>query len=315
MADQIIGGVTPPAPSAPVENGAVQAALAGNAPTTVDNPADDAQSVDNTPTPKASPLAEAIKKDREARAQRVQAPTEAPEIVELKRERDEARNALAAISKVDVVADAVGWAKALKLTDDEIAAVGEQLLYSLAPEKADPAARVRMMEAKQARRDRLREQEAKEREAKEAQRRSMEVQEQYIAALETGVLNLEAGTYPESEWWFGEDHDKYLGALWAKANYLADEATKKGLVVDLSFPAVARAIEKDLQDRLTRRKDKSSAVAQGNSGAQETRETAKQAGGSVLDTRGLGGNAAPRPPALTEKERLERAAAVAFRTK
>lgn len=314
MADQIIGGVTPPAPSAPVENGAVQAALAGNAPAPVDKSEDSEQSVDNTPS--LSPLAEAIKKDREARAQRTQAaPTEAPEVAELRRERDDARNALAAISKVDVVADPVGWAQAMKLTDDEIAAVGEQLLYSLAPEKADPNTRVRMLEARQARRDRLREQEAKEREAKEVQRKAMETQEQYIASLETGVLNMEAGAYPESEWWFGEDHDKYLGALWAKANYLASEATKKGQVVDLSFPAVARAIEKDLQDRLTRRKDKSSAVAQGNSGAQETRETAKQAGGSVLDTRGLGGNAAPRPPALTEKERLERAAAVAFRTK
>lgn len=313
MPDQISGGAAPTGQTAPVENAAVQAALSGAQP--VDKQGDSDQSVESTPTPKASPLAEAIKKDRETRAQRQPVNNEAPEITQYRERAEQAERALAAISKVDIVSDPVGWAQAMKLSDDEIAAVGEQLLYSLAPEKADPAARVRMLEARQARRDKLREQEAKEREAKEAQRRAMEVQEQYIAALETGVLNMEEGTYPESEWWFGEDHDKYLGALWTKANYLADEATKKGLVVDLSFPAVAAAIEKDLRDRVTRRGKKSADSAQSNAGAPETRETAKPAGGTTLDTRGLGGNGAPRPPAQTDKERLERAAAIVFRTK
>lgn len=259
-----------------------------------------------------SPLALKIKADREARAARQQAKTPVADDNEWKVRAEKAETQLASLSKLDVVQDAKAWADAMGMTPEEVAFVGEQLLYSLAPHKADAEVRVRMMEAKQARRARLEETSAKQRALAQQQAQVQEMHNNYVAALEHSVANLRAGTYPESETWYGDDHESYVGALYTKANRMAEEARQAGQMADLTFSAVARKLEEDFVSRLSRRKTAASPSKAEPVPAPKPVATQPVASGKTISASELNVGGAPRQPARTDAERIKRASEVVW---
>lgn len=264
--------------------------------------------------PKFAPdLALKIRAEREARAARTAHESEAKTL----RERLEAAEArLAALSKSDVVADPIGWAEAHGLTPDERALLGESLLYSLVPDKATPEVRIRLMEAKHARQAKQAEEAAKRSQSEAEQAHIKQVHDNYVAALSEQAKSSASGTYPDSEAWFGGDHDSYTQSLYQTANNLAEMARMEGKVADLTFGAVAKALEAELTSRFSRRSARTASpttqpVAAPPAGSQAV---GTQPEGTTMSTKGMGGGP-PRSPAKTEAERIARAAELVFRTK
>lgn len=261
------------------------------------------------PEPKGG-LADKIRAEREAKY------AKAKQIEEAKtwRERAEAAETeLSKLRKSDVVADAVGWAQAMGLEREEIATVGESLLYSLVPDKATAEARIKLMEAKQTRERKLAEESRAKAEAEAKAEETRRVHEQYVDALASHVDNLQPGAFPESETWFEEDHEAYVRSLYATANNMAENGRAQGRMPDLSFGAVAAVLEKDLAVRAQRLRTRGVApIAQ-----PKPEEGAGKKPEEIINitTRGLTNGGVPRPPARDEAERLARAAEVAFRTK
>lgn len=254
-------------------------------------------------------LAAKIRADREARAREAQEKTEA----KTWRERAEAAEAkLSKHAKSDVVSDTVGWAEAMGLEPEEIAAVGQNLLYSLRPDKADAEVRIRLMEAKQVRERKLSETKAAEAQ-KAAERAQVEtVHNSYIEALASSVEALPQGgtTFPNSEAWFSENREAYVQSLYATANNLADYARARGQQADLSFAFVARVLEDDLSSRFSKLPSRGAAPVEA-----KPAEGAGKQPEVIVTNKDLGGGSPPRPPATTEDERIKRAMEVAFRTK
>ena len=224
---------------------------------------------------------------------------------------------LARLDKTDIVADPVGFAEALGLEPAEIAALGQTLLYHLVPDKADAETRIKLMEAQRARRDKLAEQRATKAEQEARERAARETYEDFQDAVMTAATKVTPGAFPASEDWFGSDRETYARSLIATANNLAEAARAKNEVADLSFGAVAKVLEADLEVRFQRRASRG-----GRPQAQDAKQTpatpapAKQGGGDqTISTRGLTGGGAPRSPAKTEAERLARAAEVVFRAR
>lgn len=258
-------------------------------------------------------LAAKIRAEREAKAAKAKQESEAQSW----REKYEAAQAqLARYNKSDVVADTIGWAEAMQLSREEQAAVGETLLYGLVPDKATADVRIKLMEARQARKEKLAAEEASRREAEAQAARVRETHEQYIEALASSVEALPPGgeTFPESEAWFGEDREAYVRSLYATANNLAESARAQGRACDLSFGAVAKVLEEDLAVRAQRVRSRgvAPAVKQNGAPAPDGKQPEERV---IVTNRDLGGGSPPRAPATTEAERIQRAMEVAFRTK
>lgn len=210
--------------------------------------------------------------------------------------------------------DPVGFAKDRGWTQEQQLLYGQSLLYDLAPDKADPEFRQRMFE------DRYkREETRKQREAREAQERSEKESVQreiqaYQMETAAAVRTFEAGSYPESEAYFGEDFDSYMTSLFATAQNEAARATREGRVADLTAPALARALEAEVARRMAaieqRKQKRTPAPAPAAAPPQA-------AGGTqpieTLSTRNMNGHGTPRPPATSEKERIQRAIEAGFK--
>ena len=248
-------------------------------------------------------LAEVIRRAREDRAARTRAEAEAAEL--------RARQA-APSSEPDPTVDPIGWARARKLARETQAALGEALLYDIVPDKAPPDFRVKYLEAKIARDAEAKDRAAKEAQAKaeaEAGRRAMA---DYAATLHVAAKSFNAGSHPESEAWFGDDSGSYAKSLLATARNLAEVAKAEGRSPDLSPGAVADVLEKDIARRMTARDARRSPNANpvtpppGNPGG--------AAEGKPLSTKGLT-SGGPRPPAVSDKERVARALAAGWAKK
>jgi hypothetical protein len=257
-------------------------------------------------------LAEKIRQDREAKAAQANRQVE-EQSYRTRYEQAEAK--LAKLSKTDIVADPLGWAELQELTREEQAALGETLLYGLVPDKATPEVRIKLIEQRTARKEKLA---AQEKQAEEQARMTAEAQkvhEQYIDALASSVEALPPGAFPNSEDWFGGDQLEYVNALYSVANRLANEAAAEGKQADLRFEAVAKVLERQFESRLTRvraKVGKTVAPEQKPNDLAADKQTAETP--IVISTKGMGGGA-PRPPATTEAERIARATEAAFRAR
>jgi len=257
---------------------------------------------------KPTKLAELIASQRADRQAKALAESQAKTIAD---ENAQLKAQIAKLSSKDIVSDAVGWATANGLTKEEMALIGQSFLYDIVPDKAPPDWRIRQFEAKTTRESRL----ADERRAQEAaasERRQYEQQvTQYTESLKGFVTSADETAVPESVAWFGGNHDEYTQSLFATANNLAQAAAARGEVADLSPRAVAGVLEAEIKSRLSRRKS----AAAGAPPAQMAPRAGGVQSAEPTSTQGLGGGGAPRAKAMTEAERLERAMAVAFKTK
>lgn len=256
-------------------------------------------------------LADKIRADREAKAS---AARKVEEDNTYKSKYEQAQAALARLSKSDIVADTIGWAEANQLTREEQAAIGETLLYGLVPDKATPEVRIKLLEARQARKEKLAEQSRAQEQERHQQAQVQQVHEQYIEALATNVESLPQGALPDSEAWFGGDQEAYVNSLYATANNLAENARAQGRVADLSFEAVAKVLESDISARAQRLRTRGVAAPKQEPAVVQATGKQPDEPQIVLSTKGLGGGA-PRPPATTDAERMQRAMEAAFRTR
>lgn len=155
-------------------------------------------------------LADLIRQQRMDRAARQAKEREAQDV---RGQLEQAQAQLARYSKADMVADPIGFAQAHGLTEQEMALVGQAYLYHLVPDKAPPDLRYKMLEAKTAR-ERRQEDERRQAEAQAAVQAETAARIQnYQAVLGSAVQTWEtpgaAHPFPESQAWFGSNHDEY----------------------------------------------------------------------------------------------------------
>jgi hypothetical protein len=251
-----------------------------------------------------------IRAQREARQARA---VKEQEAADLKTRLDEAEAKLAKVSKADLLADPIGYAEAAGLSQADMILIGQAYLYQVAPDKAPPDLRYRMLEAK-TRRERAAEerQRAQDQEANVARAQAQSVH-QYQSAVQAAAESWESvgdqHPYQSSKAWFGGNPAEYAESLVYTARNIAAEASARGEVADLSIPAVAAILERDIAARASRFKSAAAAPTQ----SVKPQEPKVPGGGkqpAVLSTRGQAN--APVPPAESEEERIKRAIAAAF---
>lgn len=210
--------------------------------------------------------------------------------------------------------DPLRYVRARKLTPEQQLELGKTLLYDLAPEKAPEDFRFRVFEARQKAREEEQRQAHEAERAAEAQAAEARQLHSFLLGLDSAASTFTPGAYPASEDWYGDNRQAYVTDLFHLANAMAEEAASQGKVADLRAENLAAMIEQkrvaELEAITTRRSKRSQAVkpatasAVAPSGMQTT---------SPASTQGMrqGG---PRPPALTDEERIERAMKVAFGT-
>jgi len=128
------------------------------------------------------------------------------------------------------------------------------------------------------------------------------------------VRTFEAGSYPESSAWFGDDFGAYMQSLMATARNVSQRAQAEGKVADLRPESLAATLEAATAQRLAARDARKQARA-----PQAKADAVRPADGmqtvDTLSMRNMTGAGSPRPPATDEKERIRRAAEAAFRSK
>src|SRR5262249_44646095 len=120
--------------------------------------------------------------------------------------------------------DPIGYVKAKKLPPESQLLYGQSLLYDLAPEKAPPDLRIKMFEAREARRQAAAEETRREAEAKSAIEAQQRALQEFAGSLESAARSFTPGSYPESEDWFGDDQSTYAQSLMATATNIAKTA-------------------------------------------------------------------------------------------
>lgn len=265
------------------------------------------------PTPQATELFNAIKAERDAKEAR--AKTEAERESLRKRAEDaEARVQEILKAKEEMILDPVAYLKTQGYSDQDIALHGEAIMYSLMPDKAPEGLRGRLVEA-QVKRDKARQ--AEEAKAKEAQARveaQTRLEGMYQEQLAVAASSTPPGTFPDSEAWFGQDKDAYVKSLYHTARNLSDAADRAGAQVDLSPQAVAKALELDLNVRLKRVRGVSAQQAPQKQATEvappeQKPEPSLPTGKEIPATKVVANLTKP----LTDKERLDRAVAAAFK--
>lgn len=261
-----------------------------------------------------SPFKDAI---AEMRAKREKEAAEAQRRSSFEQENAKLKQELEAVKKASAFEDdPIAFAKARGWSREEQLNYGKALIYDLAPDQADPNFRVKMFEQKQAR-------EAKEKTAREQQERQeadRKAAEQefrtWTEGLEAAVMNFDAGSYPESEAWYGNDVEGYFSAVVQTAMRMAQKATKEGRAADLTPGAIASELEADIARRAAER-DKRRSQRQPSTGTQQS-TTAPTVGAEAeqsldgFSSKDMSGSGTPLPPARSESERVQRAIAAAF---
>jgi hypothetical protein len=316
MADEVTGAASAPAPQVagflggfpPAPTPAPEAPPAAEAP-----PPPAPEPPPAPPAEKGPSLADVIRQQREARER---AQTEAARAKDWESKYSEAQAEIERLRQsTDFEADPVAYAKARGWDSEKQALMGQMLLYDLVPDKAPPDLRIRLFESKQAREKR----EAEEKQRVEAEARVREHAEgqynMFVSAVDQAASTFEPGSFPESEAWFGEDHDTYVRSLVATAMNLANAAQSEGKVADLSPASIARALEAEVSRRMTARDERRGKRSPAAPAAPAPQEPAQSGGGvqPTESTKGTYGSGAPVPKATTDQERVQRAIAAAFK--
>lgn len=258
-------------------------------------------------------LADIIRAQREARQQ---AHAEAQKRGTLEQELRAARDELAR-TKADRQAfedDPVGFAKTRGWTKEQQLLYGQSLLYDLAPDKADPDFRIQMFEDRQKREKAQAQRDAQTAQEKAEHERTMAQVQEFYQDTAAAVRTFEAGSYPESEAWFGDDSASYMQSLMATAQNMATRATKAGQVADLTPGALAAALEAETARRMSARDQRKQTRTPARAAAPATPVGGMQAA-ETMSTRNLNGAGNPQPPAMTDKERIQRAIEAGFRNR
>jgi hypothetical protein len=259
---------------------------------------------------KKDPLADLIRKQREDRqAREVDARKAKDAEAKVAEAHGEVEKLKRSLSEFE--ADPIGYARAAQWSKEKQVYIGQMLLYDLAPDKATPDIRQRLFEAKQALREKERATQAETDRQRQAQERDRSTYTNFVAQVREAAGSFEAGGYPESEDWFGEDRDNYAQSLVATAVNLQRAAEAQGKVADLRPENLARVLEQEIARRMSARDTRRG----GRQPAEPVQRLAQGAGGRLPadSTKGMTGAGTPRPKALTDAERIARAAEVAFR--
>lgn len=247
--------------------------------------------------PKSS-IADAIRQQREAReAREKQAKAEAEKDARIR--ELEAQVAGAGESPLK---DPVRFARTHKMSKDEQALFAQTLLYDLMPEKAPPDLRARLLELRLERERTERDETDKQRAARQKAEQEQALVNNYVAELRDATSTFEAGTYPESEDWFGGDQETYVRSLFATMMNMSKAGQR-----DLSPAKVAAVLEADVAGRMKRRDERASGRKTKAEPAPKAAGETQVATGQTESTKGMTGGGAPRGPAMTEAERVQRA--------
>lgn len=230
--------------------------------------------------------------------------------VSTENERLKAR--IAELEGTDPEKDILGWVRSRKIDRDRQSIMGQALLYDLVPDRAPADFRVKLLEQKLTR-------ENAEREARDAEARRQELAAQGRAQLDyfhrsvsESVRASRPGSYPESDAWFGEDHDTRVKSLVATAHNIATVATQQGRAADLTPANIAAVLEADLAGRFKAYGQRRAAVPKAQADTPVADKGAALSTPAIAtSTKGLTGGTA-RPQATTDGERARRAAEVMF---
>ena len=267
-------------------------------------------------------MAEAIRRDREARMAAQTAQTEAGkykgELEALRRENEQ-------LKLSSGTADPFEFLRSRKLTKEQQALWGQAFLYDLKPEVAPQEFRLDLYKAEQARQKELEAEEAARTRAEQERQAEQAHLQRYGNDLLSYVQS-NPGSSPESEMWFTEEapdgttavnHRVYAQSLLATADNLVRRAQATGQQADLSPANIARVLEAEVSKRLQRRDAKRAGSAQKPPQGTETQPGPNGKLADVTTTvssAGLRGGP-PQPPDMSEEARKSRAAAALFNTK
>lgn len=197
-----------------------------------------------------------------------------------------------------------------KLSPEQVTEIVQLLAYDLNPAAAPQDFRFKIFESKQARKEREQREAQQRAQAEQAQAQQQQVFQQFVRGLDSAVQTFSAESYPANEAWYGEDRTSYVHDLFNLANELAEQARAQGGVADVSAEALAAKLEQKnaaklaaIEARRSKRAPKAEPAPVAAGGVQSTGVPASTQG------MGLGG---PRPPAMTEEDRVKRAIAAAF---
>lgn len=301
----------------------VDAAVSGP-PGTV--PAPEQKPADAAPAPEApkeepktapEPAAEAKNEIAEAlnewRAERKVAESAKQEAQSWRQKYEEAVGELEAVkSSSSFEDDPLGYIHSRKMAPERVAEIVQLLAYDLNPTAAPQDFRWKIHEAKMAREKAEAKRQAEEAQMQAQAREGVQKLQAFISGLDAATQAFPAGQYPANEDWYGENRKAYVSDLYSLANELAEEAASRGERADVSAGTLAAKLEKQNAEKLAaleQRRSKRSPKA-----VQEPEQKpadVMQNVGSPASTQGLN-QGGPRPPALTDEERIRRATAVAF---
>lgn len=131
------------------------------------------------------------------------------------------------------------------LSQEEAALAIRNGIFNLFPDDAPLEHRQQLWEAKQAREKRM-----------EQQAHEQRAIEQYRYQCGLAARSATDDHFPDSVAFYDGDHARYARALEKKALDMASKAQQQGILVDVTLPAVQRALEQDLADRLNRAEQK-----------------------------------------------------------
>lgn len=259
--------------------------------------------------PVKSELAEAL---NEWRAERKIADSAKQEVATWQGKYEALAGELEALKKAPSFEDdPLAYIKARKWTPEQQTEIVQLLAYDLAPEKAPTDFRFKILEAKQAREKAAERAEREAQQARAAQAEALQIHQAFIGSLEAATTTFSPGAYSANEDWYGDNRQAYVSDLYTLANELAEEATAKGERVDLAAATLAAKLEQRNAERLTalvtRRSKRKSPAAP----PEKPADVAVPSGSGPVSTQGLN-QGGPRPPALTEEERVRRATEAAF---
>lgn len=257
------------------------------------------------PEPPISPRIAAIaKEEKRIEAERTAIKTRAAELEAKEKAVAEQASRLEK-AKASLLADPIGYFSALGVTEQkELGLLGEALMYTLVPDRAPQDLRARMNEA-QAKREQETAKQKAEREAQEAAAAQAERTVRTFA--EKLVTAVTPDATPAVVAWFDGDNDALTESLMFTARNLAQAAEEAGTVADLSPANVAAVLEQEIDKRYSRRPQKPNAPAQDR--AAPPAEEPKQSVMSVKDT---SAGRPPTPKAISDAERIKRAAEAFF---
>lgn len=255
-------------------------------------------------------LAEVIRVSREARQKHQQETQRASTLEqELTKVRQELAQARASAAFED---DPVGYAKAKQWSKEQQLLFGQSLLYDLAPDKADPDFRYKMFEDRQ-KREKAEAARAQEEAQRVAQAQAVQDQmHEFYGDVAAAARTFTAGSYPETEAWFGDDFGAYMTSLMATAQNVSAAAQAQNRVADLSPAALASALEAETARRMSARDQRKQQRAPKQTPAQPAEGVQPL---ETMSTKNMNGSGTPAPPAASDKERIARAAQVVFKTR